>query len=323
MLQDDSDTIDRAAGGASPILVIGSYNQDITLRVPNFPRPGETILAQGVEPSHGGKGSNQAVQAARFGSKVILFAAVGQDESGQSARSFWASEGVTASSCFVAENEATGSATILVDEQGENIIIVQAGANTCLDAELVVRKLLSLDDTPALVVGQLETPVEATYGAFERAGKLGITTLLNAAPLSSPLPQAVLDVTDILAVNEIEAQALVPGTITSNDPVTAARQLSEVVSLGVVMTCGSEGAKLFQAGSETLSVAAPPVKVRDTTGAGDSFIGAFASEYVRSGSLVDAMEWAAAAGSFACSRFGAVPAYGTRAEVLHLFPHLA
>lgn len=316
MFADRSPSAARAA--LSPgIVVVGSYNVDTAVELRNFPIPGETVLAGGVRKSHGGKGSNQATQAARCGGQVAIVGCVGDDPAGEAAIDFWRLEGIHVEMIDRDEALPTGSATILVDSTGENIIVVHPGANLALEPQRVASGLGSLVAAPKLVVTQLETPVAVAQAAFRRAREAHAVTLLNAAPLNAPPPAMLISLTDILIVNEIEALALV-GTLGEDDAHSAAQRLASQVGAAVVLTQGASGATLYRSNSAPFHLPSPQVEVRDTTGAGDAFIGAFAAEFAAGGSLEKALAWGVAAGAFACQGHGAVPSYGTRAEILTL-----
>jgi ribokinase len=289
------------------ILVIGSYNRDTVLRVARFPRPGETLRATGMQRFHGGKGSNQAVAAARAGAEVSLYAAIGADEAGQAARDLWATEGIDARHLAAPAGLPTGEALILVDESGENQIVIVPGANAALRAPPT-----EAFAGAALVVAQLETPPDVTAAAFAAARRAGAATLLNAAPAQS-LPAALLEATDLLAVNETEA-ALLLGQ--SGEPAALAAALAPRFRQGVVLTAGAAGAFRAAPDAPPLHLPAPGVRVVDSTGAGDAFIGAYAA--ARAAGLPDAsaLRRGVVAGALACGTAGAVPSLPLLAAIL-------
>ena len=302
-------------GGESRIVVVGSYNLDTAIELDAFPVPGETMLALGTRRSHGGKGSNQAVQATRCGGAVSLIASVGKDPAGDAALDFWRMEGVAASGPPASASLPTGSATILVDRTGENIVLVNPGANHGLAVEDVVRLLEVPGAAPSILVTQLEIPLDVVHAAFRWSREAHVTTVLNAAPLTAPLPAALIGLTDILIVNEVEALAL-SGALAESDAMIASRRLSSQVGLAVILTRGAQGAALFRNGADPVLVECRPIDVRDTTGAGDAFIGAFVGHLAASRDIEQAVAWGVAAGCFACGGHGAVSSYGTRAEIL-------
>jgi ribokinase len=280
------------------IIVIGSYNRDTVLRVARFPRPGETLAATGMARFHGGKGSNQAVAAARAGADVALVARVGEDAAGQGAAALWAAEGIDAR--LVARDPAlpTGEALILVDASGENEIVILAGANAVLDPPPA-----DAFAGAALVVAQFETPVATTIAAFAAARAAGATTLLNAAP-AQPLPQDLRAATDLLVVNETEAARLAGREGTPQDLAAA---LAPRFPRGVVLTAGAAGAVWARPAGALLRAPAPAVQVVDSTGAGDAFIGAFAAGLAEGLEDAAALRLGVVAGALACQVAGAVP----------------
>lgn len=289
------------------VVVVGSYNRDSVLRVPRFPRPGETLAASAIDRFHGGKGSNQAVAAARAGADVALVAAVGRDEAGEAARALWAAEGIDAAAVAALDSAPTGEALILVDDAGENEIVIVAGANAGLPEAAAVTAVPGA----ALVVAQLETPLAVTEAAFRAARARGIPTLLNAAPARA-LPDGLIDLTDMLVVNETEAALLLGLTA---EPAALAAALAPRQARGVVLTAGGAGAWWAGRGGSLLHAPATPTEVTDSTGAGDAFIGAFAAALVGGATAGQAVRWGAAAGSLACRTAGAVPSLPRRAAI--------
>ncbi|MBP0462770.1 ribokinase [Roseomonas sp. PWR1] len=290
------------------MLVIGSYNRDTVLRVARFPKPGETLAATGMDRFHGGKGSNQAVAAARAGAEVTFAAAVGADAAGVAARDLWAAEGIAPAPIPPRDGTPTGEALILLDAAGENEIVIVAGANGTLTP---MEALAGLPGA-AIVLAQLETPVEATLAAFEAARRAGARTLLNAAPAQT-LPPALLAATDILIVNETEAERLAGR---GGTPEALAAVLLPLVAEGVVLTAGATGAHWAGRDGSRLHAAPPPVSVRDSTGAGDAFTGAFAAALAEGMGIPAALRRGVVAGALACRVLGAVPSLPRRAEIL-------
>ncbi len=287
----------------SRIVVVGSYNHDVSLAVARLPAPGETCLSQGRLESPGGKGSNQAIQAARAGAGVAMVAAVGLDGPGDAALALWEENGIETTGVMRLADVGTGMAMILVDAAAENVIVVDAGANARL-APAHVEAAANLIGASRLVVAQLETPVAATIRAFELARAAGAATLLNAAPAPDFVDPALIALTDILVVNEGEGQAI------SGHPDAAAigEALLQRAREAVVVTLGAKGAMLFRRHQPSLSLAPPAVEVVDTTGAGDAFTGAFAARWVADGNAAAALAWGVAAGALACTARGAAAA---------------
>jgi ribokinase len=287
------------------ILVIGSYNRDTVLRLDRFPAPGETMTALGMAEFHGGKGSNQAVAAARAGGRVGIIAALGDDAAGQGARALWAEEGIAAEAVQTTQ-APTGAATILLDAAGENQIIIIPGAN----AELT----LPLGFTPpadiAVALAQLETPQAATAALFRSL--TGARRILNVAPAAAILPE-LLSVTDMLVLNETEAAILAQREA---EPAALAIALAAETMREVILTAGAIGAFWARPDGVVIDAAPPRVAVTDTTGAGDAFLGAFAAFSAEGLAQERILRQAVTAGALACTHDGAVPSLPYRAAIL-------
>ena len=298
---------------APEIVVVGSYNQDVVLVVAHLPAPGETCLSLDRRESPGGKGSNQAVQAARCGARVAMVAAIGIDAAGDDALAVWARAGIDATAAPRLADHGTGMAVILVDARAENSIVVDPGANAQLSPSHVAAAA-PLIASAKLVLGQLETPVAATKRAFEIAREAGVLTALNAAPAPDAMDGDMLALTDILFVNEIEALALTGQA----DPVAAGATLLAKVGVAVVVTLGKEGAVLLRRDQAPLARPAHRIEAVDTTGAGDAFIGAFAASLAKSGDFDHAMAWGLGAGALACTAMGAVTSFADEPRIARL-----
>lgn len=314
---------------APSLFFIASYMRDVSVAVDEFPRPGETRIGNGSLESSGGKGSNQAIQAARAGARVGLIAAIAQDAAGAGAQALWSAEGIDTTALQLRSTGSTGLAVIVVNAQGENQIVIAPGVNSSLspnEIEAAAQHIRAAD----LVVAQLETPIAATVAAFTLARAAGVPTLLNTAPAPASLPDALWSVTDILIANELEAATLA-GMPVDADPSDMAAKLLLRVRLAVVITLGAAGALLMlkpglaQAPTApmTITVAAPRVEVLDSTGAGDSFVGAFAATWAGAESNAQtnartataALVRGVAAGSLACQQRGVVPALARREAI--------
>ena len=289
---------------SSEIVVIGSYCYDVGLQVESFPAPGETVLAGGHLESHGGKGSNQAINARRAGSSVAFVGAVGQDAAGNGALQMWRNEGIDTGYALVRPSTATGMAFIVIAASGENQIVVSPGANSSLSPQDLAAARSCIAGA-SLVLAQLEVPTATVAEAFRLGREAGAVTVLNAAPALVDIPDEVWTNTDFLIVNETEARQLT-GHATEDD-----RQLCHILSsrvrLGVVITLGAKGAIGIVAGGELVTASAPSIEVVDSTGAGDAFVGAFCNGWLRTHDLLASMQMGTAAGSLACTTRGAVP----------------
>jgi ribokinase len=287
------------------ILVIGSYNRDTVLRLERFPAPGETLTALGMVAFHGGKGSNQAVAAARAGGRVGIIAALGDDAVGQGARALWAAEGIAAEAVRTTK-APTGAATILLDATGENQIIIIPGAN----AELTLPPGFTPPDDIAVALAQLETPQAATTALFRSLPQA--RRILNVAP-AAPITPELLSVTDMLVLNETEAAILAQREA---EPAALALALAAETMREVIVTAGAAGAIWARPDGVVIDAAPPRVAVTDSTAAGDAFLGAFAA--FSAAGLVEEriLRQAVAAGALACTKEGAVPSLPYRAAIL-------
>ena len=289
------------------ILVIGSYNRDTVLRLARFPAPGETLTALGVAEFHGGKGSNQAVAAARAGGRVALITAIGDDAPGQAARALWATEGIEAQAVQTAR-APTGAATILLDAAGENQIIIIPGAN----AELALSPSFAPPDDIAVALAQLETPQAATAALFRALP--GTRRILNVAPAAPILPE-LLATTDMLVLNETEAAILAQREA---EPAALALALAAETMREVIVTAGAAGAFWARPDGIVIDATPPRVTVVDTTGAGDAFLGAFAAFSAEGFAPEKILRLAVTAGALACTQQGAVPSLPHRAAIMAL-----
>ena len=295
------------------VTVVGSYMHDVNVAVDRFPAPGETRMGTSRLESHGGKGGNQAVQAALCGAQTAFIAAVGDDSAGRAAMAFWRERGINAEAAVAKPNGATGLALILVNQAGQNLIVVEPGANSLLDVADVEHGA-GIIGQAALVVAQLETPQAATIRAFELAHAMGGTTLLNAAPAQVTPEPALVALTDILVVNEIESTQML-GVPEASDKRTVGAALLARVRGTVILTLGEGGALLFEKNQPVVHQPALAVRAIDTSGAGDAFIGAFAAHWASHRDVRAALAYGVVAGSLACTRRGTVPSLATRAEI--------
>ncbi|HEX3499959.1 MAG TPA: ribokinase [Stellaceae bacterium] len=295
------------------ICVVGSFNADLTAKVASFPRPGETVTASRFSETSGGKGSNQAVAAARCGARVSVIAALGADPAGERALALWRAEGIDAGAVARRAGVPTGSALILVDGKGENEIVIVAGANATLDrADVEVGR--SSIDAAQIVLGQLEVSVAATLAAFRIAKAGKAMTILNPAPADATIPEALWRCIDILTPNRLEAVRLA-GSITDARPEAVARELVLLHGCAVVMTLGGDGVLVAETAGSLTRIPAPRIALRETTGAGDAFNGVFATRLAETGDMVEAARWGVVAGALACTGDGATAALPLRAAI--------
>lgn len=296
------------------VIVFGSMNMDLSIDAPRVPDAGETLAGSGFITAAGGKGANQAVAAARLGADVRMIAAVGEDGFGETLVRGLAGAGADVSLVRRLPGASTGVAVIL-RTAGENRIVLHAGANHELVAEDIASDLRRIGEKNDILVTQGECAPAATEAALREARELGLYTIYNPAP-ARPAPDDLWPCVDLVCLNETECQ-LMCGILPS-DAGTCRAAADRLRALGVgavVITLGAAGSFGVGPDGAELRIAAMPATVVDTTGAGDTFIGALAAGRARGLSLGDSMSWGAAAAAVAVSRLGAQPSIPTAAEV--------
>ena len=292
------------------IVVVGSLNADLVVRVDRFPAPGETVAGRDFAVIPGGKGANQACAAARMGGDVSMIGRVGADAHGELLRRSLASAGVDVSDVWPDPRSATGVALITVDGRGENDIVIVPGANGAFTVEDLERGGGRLDSASVLLL-QLEIPLATVHAAARRARRAGATVILDPAP-AAPLPDALLREVDYLTPNETELAALLGGA-RPGEETAAARELVGRGARNVVVKRGEHGALLVGAVGETVWPAYR-VDAVDATAAGDAWNGAFAFALADGRSPGEAGRLATAAAAVSVTRRGAQPSMPTRAE---------
>jgi len=298
---------------ARSIVVVGSSNTDMIIRVPRIPRAGETLLGGEFLTAAGGKGANQAVGAARAGGKVAFIARVGRDAFGDQAIAGLLRDGIDVSRVFRDKLTPSGVALIFVAQDGENSIAVAGGANAKLSPS-DVKKAAGVIRSAGLLVAQLETPLATVTAAVELAAKAGVPVILNPAP-ARPLPNSLLERISILTPNETEAELLTGIKVT--DAAAAAKACSKLRSRGVgivILTLGERGAFLADANGQRL-VPGFKVKTVDSTAAGDIFNGALSVALAEGKAVFDAVRFANAAAALSVTRLGAQPSAPSRADI--------
>ena len=295
------------------VTVVGSYNTDLAVRTPRMPEKGETILGGPFFSGPGGKGANQAVAAARLGAEVTMVAKLGKDQFGDLAVSNLQKENIHIDYVFRTDESHTGVAFIIVDDTGENLIVVASGTNNLLtpaDIDLARKAIVDAD----VVLFQLESPIETVRYAMRLAHEAGVTVLLNPAP-GRALESDILTMCDILTPNQTEAEIITGLPIsTPHQADTAAEALLSTGVKIAVLTLGADGALLATAeGKQVLP--AFQVNVVDTTGAGDAFNGALAVAVAEEQPLNYAVMFANAAAALQVTKVGTAPAMPTRKEV--------
>lgn len=285
------------------IAVVGSINMDMVFKTPRMPMPGETLMGHSFHQVHGGKGANQAVAAARMGGAVDFVAKVGDDLNGKSCLQALAQDGINLQHVSVMADSATGVAGILLDDAGENCIVLTNGANALM-CTADIDKASNTIAQAKLLLCQLETPVETVLYAIECARQANVKVVLNPAPAQN-LSDAVLAQVDYLVVNETEA-ALLSGLEVSDS--TSAKAAAEVLRARgakiVLLTLGAMG-MWVAACEESYFLPAFKVEVVDTTAAGDTFVGSFAVAIAEGMELGPACLFAQSAAALAVTQLGA------------------
>jgi ribokinase len=299
------------------IVVIGSLNTDLVIKTPRLPAPGETLHGEELRTIPGGKGANQAAAAARLGTWVAMVGRVGKDEFGPRLVDNLAHLCVNTDHIHADPQASTGVALIMVDEQGENSILLSAGANGMVSRADVDAASPLLAKAKLLLL-QFEIPTDTVQYALEKATQLNLQVILNPAP-AKPVGPDLLSKVDVLVPNQTELQLLSGMTVEDDDTTRQAAYYLLEMGVGVVVvTLGKRGALLVTP-QEIHLVPGVMVEVVDTTAAGDAFIGALATAIVRDMPLAEAVRFANCAGALAATRFGAQPSLPSADEVYQVY----
>lgn len=295
------------------VTVVGSFNTDLMVRTPRMPVKGETILGGPFLSGPGGKGANQAVAAARLGAEVTMLVKLGKDAFGDLAQANLEKEGILPKYILRSAESHTGVAFIIVDDTGENMIVVAGGTNdrmTTADVDIAREAICTAD----IVLMQLEVPLAVIEYTARMADEAGVKVMLNPAP-GQRLPADLLKRIDYLTPNETEAELITGQKIASvEDAQLAARDLLASGVGTAVITLGSNGA-LVVTSEKSEHVPGQKVQVVDTTGAGDAFNGAFAVALAEGKGLAEAAAFANVAAAIQVTRLGTAPAMPFRQEV--------
>jgi len=296
------------------VTVMGSYVADLAFRIDRLPTWGETRMGQSFQLGPGGKGSNQAVAAARAGAKVAFISKLGPDPFGEMARTLYREEGIDTQYVFSTPNP-TGAAAILIDAaKGENAIIVVPGACFVL-TPVEVDQATALIASSSIFIAQLELPLSTVEHGLKLAHSNGVPTILNPAPAAA-LPEAIYPLCDYLTPNETEAAALTGIPVT--DLASAERAAIALLSRGVrnvILTLGAQGA-LIKNGTLTRRIPAVTAgTVVETTGAGDAFNGGLATALAEGMDIIEATRFACAVAGISVTRPGTAPSMPHRPEI--------
>lgn len=303
------------ASSPGTVVVLGIFAADLAFRAERLPRIGETLLGQGFALGPGGKGSNQAVAAARSGARVRLIGRIGNDTFGAMALDLWTNEGIDTQSVARTADAPTGAAFIFVDSRtGDNAIIVESGAAGLISPADIDRADAAFANANVFIT-QLEQPVSAALRGLERARAGALVTILNPAPAAA-LPEAIWPLCDYVTPNESEASSLTGVPVV--DLESARRAGDALLDRGVgcaLLTLGEKGVLVH---TRTQSVPVPALaglKVVDTTGAGDAFNGGFAAALAGGASPIEAARFGCAVAGISVTRSGTASSMPKRSEV--------
>lgn len=299
------------------ILVIGSSNVDFNITLPKLPQVGETLLAEGMRISYGGKGANQALTCGKLGADVKFLSAVGNDEHGTQIIKNLEAVNVDCDDIKISKDQMTGTAYITIDNAGQNTIVVNPGANYTCDVEYLKEHDDAFKETDYVLL-QMEIPLDAIEYAIKRSHELGKKVILNPAPALKDLDVSLYSKIDYFTPNETELDVMseILGTFESMDD-----KISALLNAGmknIITTLGEKGAYLVNNKTQKL-IPAIEVEALDTVGAGDCFNGAFVSALAQGKDEVDAIYFANQAASIAVTKTGAQEAVPTQEEINKTF----
>ncbi len=295
------------------ILVIGSSMYDLTTYVERMPKAGETLEGNNFQMGFGGKGANQAIAAAKLGGNIAMLTAIGVDNFGEMTYQNYKNHHIDTRFIHPIKDQPNGVAAIIVDEQGQNRIIIVKGANDYLTKEHVDEAFAQLSDIQILIL-QLEISLDIVHYAIKKAKQKNIAVLLNPAPAARDLDKEIISQLDIFIPNETELEILTQLSVkTQKEVEKAAQSLIQKGVKNIIVTLGEKGA-FYTNGEKQFYALAPKVKAIDTTGAGDGFIGAFVSEYISHKNMKKAIEFAISYASISTTEKGAQTSYLSRVD---------
>jgi ribokinase len=299
-----------------PILVVGSINMDLVISAERIPAPGETLRGTGFQTHPGGKGANQAVAAARLGYPVAMIGMVGSDAFGHALRDQLAAAGVDTGAVGTADG-ASGVAVITVAANGENSIVVEAGANRSVTPAYLDQHAARIAGA-GIILAQLEIPLETVLHLAQLCAAANVPLILDPAPACS-LPQHLFPQIAWFTPNSTEAAAYT-GSAVASTPAASARDLLALGCRGVILKRGGDGSYLLNRDGLEGAIKPFPVNAIDTTAAGDAFNGAFATALMLGRSPLESATFASAAAALSVTRTGAQSSMPTYAEVQAILP---
>ncbi len=297
----------------SKIIVIGSINLDIVAMVNHLPAPGETVGDGKIIEAFGGKGANQAVAAAKTGGDVGFVGCVGSDSNGQRMIDNFKAVGINTDNIAVVPDEVSGTALIFVDKDAENCIVVAPGANGMVTSD-VIDGVTNYIEEAELIIMQLEIPYNTVKHVCSIAKQKGIKVLLNTAP-GRKIDNEVLSSIEYLVLNETEMEIITGELLTYENIENLCEKLVSLGSKNIIVTLGKRGCYIYNSHIQQF-VPGYAVDAVDTTAAGDTFCGAFATAMLTPGTeFADAVKFANAAGALAVTKMGAQPSIPYLKEV--------
>ena len=298
----------------SQIVVVGACMIDLISYVPRFPQMGETLHGTEFRMGYGGKGANQAIMAAKLGSKVVMVSKVGDESFGAGTLENFKKNGVSTSFVYKSKEEFSGVAPIFVTPKGENSIVIVSGSNNKLTA-MEIEKASNEIKQSSYLICQLEIEVELSLIALRLAKKLGVSTILNPAPARSSLPEEIYKLTDIFCPNESEAELLTGKKINSmTDIEEMAKQFVTAGAKSVIITLGENGCYVLSNGVGK-HISANKVSVVDSTGAGDAFVGALAHFLDLGIAIFESSKWASAVATISVQGKGTQSSFPERDQL--------
>lgn len=294
------------------IIVIGSLNIDTTYKLPHIPKEGETILATQKSVQRGGKGQNQAIQMARLGADVTMIGAVGNDEFGHSLIEGLKVENIDPAH-MIEKVGSTGTASIYLDQAGKNNIVVFPGANFMID-EKDIEARADIIKSADIIVLQNEIPKNIIEKVLEMTEGTDVISVYNPAPAIRDFDSDYLKYVDYYMPNETELEIITGKTLDENNLEELAQDCLNMGVKNLIVTLGEKGS-IYLNGEKTYKQDAKKVKVLDTTGAGDSYIGGFVAALARGESVEEAMEYGTRSSALAVTKLGAVDGMPTDREV--------